>query len=104
MAYERVPGFSAGVVIGQDLVWSQAWGSLDHQRRVPAQADTLYSICSISKLFTSGAVMQQWEEGKFSLDDDIGKWLPGFAIQRSDADSGPISVRSLLMHASGLPR
>ena len=104
VAYDRVPGLFAGVVIGQDLVWSQAWGSLDHRRRVPTQADTLYSICSISKLFTSVAVMQQWEVGKFSLDEDIGKWLPGFAIQRSDADSGPISVRSVLMHASGLPR
>lgn len=104
VAFERLPGLTAGVVLGQDLVWSQTWGTLDHRRRVPTRTDTIYSICSISKLFTAVAVMQQWEEGRLSLDDDIGKHLPGFALQRSDADSGPITIRALLSHAAGLPR
>jgi CubicO group peptidase (beta-lactamase class C family) len=103
-AFERVPALSASAVVGQEVVWHKAWGLLDHQRQKPARSDTLYSICSISKLFTAIAVMQLWEDGKLSLDDDIAKLLPAFAIQRSDPDSGPISIRSLLMHASGLPR
>lgn len=103
-AYERVPALSAGIVIGQDLVWRRAWGQADHARRVPASSNTIYSICSISKLFTAVAVMQLWEQGRLSLDDDIAQLLPGFALQRSDPDSGPISVRGLLTHSSGLPR
>ncbi len=102
--YNRVRGLSAGVVVGQDLVWSKGYGTIDAGRRVAATPATIYSICSISKLFTSVAVMQLWEEGKVSLDDDIARYLPAFSIQRSDADSGPITVRSLLSHSSGLPR
>jgi CubicO group peptidase (beta-lactamase class C family) len=102
--FDRVPAVSAGVVIGPDLVWKKGFGTIDARGQVAAGADTIYSICSISKLFTSVAVMQLWERGMFSLDDDIGKLVPAFAMQRSDADSGPITIRSLLTHSSGLPR
>jgi CubicO group peptidase (beta-lactamase class C family) len=103
-AYDRVPALSAGVVIGQDLVWKKGYGTIDQQRQVATRADTIYGICSISKLFTSVAVMQLWESGRFSLDDDVGKILPSLAIRRSDPDSGPITIRSLLTHSSGFPR
>lgn len=102
--FDRVPAVSAGVVVGADLVWKKGFGTIDARGQVAAGADTIYSICSISKLFTSVAVMQLWEGGKFSLDDDIGKLVPAFAVQRSDADSGPVTIRSLLTHSSGLPR
>ena len=103
-AFDRVPAVSAGVVIGQELVWSRGYGFVDESRKIPAGSDTIYSVCSISKLFTSIAVMQLWEAGRFSLDDDIGKLLPSAKIERSDPDSGPISIRALLTHSSGLPR
>lgn len=103
-AFDRVPAVSAGVVIGQELVWSKGYGFVDERRTIPAGSDTLYSVCSISKLFTSIAVMQLWEAGRFSLDDDIGKLLPSARIERSDPESGPISIRALLSHSAGLPR
>lgn len=103
-AFDRVPAVSAGVVVGQELVWSKGYGFVDQRKTIPAGADTLYSVCSMSKLFTSIAVMQLWEAGKLSLDDDIGKVLPSASIRRSDPDSGAISVRALLTHSAGLPR
>lgn len=104
VAYERVPGVAASIVIGPDVVWRGAFGFADPARRVPVKPDTAFGICSISKLFTAVAVMQLVEDGKLALDDDIGKLLPTFAVRRTDPDSGPISIRSLLTHASGLPR
>lgn len=105
VAYHQVPSLAAGVVIGQELVWHKGYGHVDAARTKPADADTLYSICSISKLFTSIAVMQLWEQGKLGLDDEIGHWVPAAeALKQSDADSGPITLRMLLMHAAGVPR
>lgn len=103
-AYDNVPAVSAAVVIDQQVVWRRGFGHLDAARSVPAAPDSIYSICSISKLFTSVALMQLWEQGRFSLDDDITRLVPEAAIQRSDPDSGPISLRLLLSHAAGLPR
>ncbi|MEZ5557126.1 MAG: serine hydrolase domain-containing protein [Pseudomonadales bacterium] len=102
--YGRVPGLSVGVVMDQDLVWSKGYGYANVRRKVPADTDTLYSICSISKLFTSIALMQQRDAGKLQLDDPVARHLEWFDIQQTYPDSGPITVRSLLTHSSGLPR
>jgi len=104
LAYERVPALSVAVQRGPELLWAKGYGKLDAAGRLPAGPDTVYGICSISKLFTAVAVMQLWEQGRFSLDDDIGKLLPEFTLQRDDPDSGAISVRALLTHSAGLPR
>jgi CubicO group peptidase (beta-lactamase class C family) len=101
--YEHLAGLSAGVVIGEELVWSKGYGTIDAARKVRASADTIYSVCSISKLFTSIAIMQLVEAGKLRLDDDIATVLPAFDMARGDPDSGPITIRGLLTHSSGLP-
>lgn len=100
--FEHLSGLSAGVVIGQELIWAKGYGTIDAARTVSATPDTIYSICSISKLFTSVAIMQLVDAGKLRLDDDIAAVLPGFDMIRSDPDSGPITIRSMLSHSSGL--
>jgi len=52
-AYEHIPAISAGVVVGDDLVWAKGFGTIDAGHTVAATPRTIYSICSISKLFTS---------------------------------------------------
>ena len=61
--YERLPSIAAAIVHDQELVWSGAVGMADIDADRPATSSTLYSICSISKLFTSVAVMQLRDEG-----------------------------------------
>jgi CubicO group peptidase (beta-lactamase class C family) len=101
--YEQIPGLSAAVVYDQQLVWSGGFGYTDLERKAPATAQTVYSICSISKLFTSVATMQLRDAGKLRLDDPVGAHLPWFKIKRDTA--GPeITVEGLLTHSSGLPR
>ena len=51
--YEKVPGISVGIVLDQDLIWQSGYGYSNLETKRPADADTLYSICSISKLFTA---------------------------------------------------
>ena len=60
-AYRAVPGMSVGVVVDQDLIFTKGYGYANVRHKVPADADTIYSICSISKLFTSIGVMQMRE-------------------------------------------
>ncbi len=102
--YNRIPGLSVGVVLDQELIWEQGYGYANVAEQIPADADTLYSICSISKLFTSIAVMQQRDAGRLRLDDPVADHLDYFDLEQRFADSGPITVRSLLTHSSGLPR
>ncbi len=102
--YEHMPGISAGVVYDQDLVWSKGYGYQDRETRVVPSAQTIYSICSISKLFTSIAVMQLRDRGKLRLDDSVSHHLPWFSIKQVYPDGPAITIEGLLTHASGLPR
>ena len=102
--YEQVPGISVGIVRDQDLIWTQGYGTSNLSTGRPADANTIYSICSISKLFTAIGVMQLRDEGKLALRDDVGDHLDWFDIARTHEDSAPITVEGLLTHSSGLPR
>jgi CubicO group peptidase (beta-lactamase class C family) len=103
-AYGHIPAVSAGVVVGDDLVWSKGYGTIDAQHTVPASPKTIYSICSISKLFTSVALMEQYDVGKVRLDDPITTYIPWAKLKPLSEDSGPVTVRGILSHSAGLPR
>jgi len=102
--YDRLPGISAAVVEDQKIIWSNGYGQADIETSVRADTATIYSICSISKLFTSVAIMQLRDTGKLNLNDKVADHLPWFDLQQQWEDSGPITIRALLTHSSGLPR
>jgi CubicO group peptidase (beta-lactamase class C family) len=102
--YEDIPGLSIAVVYDQDVLWSAGFGYADIEGRTPAAPNTVYSICSISKLFTAIGVMQLRDQGRLRLDDPVEGHLPWFEIKQSHPDSPPITVQGLLTHSSGLPR
>ena len=102
--YEQVPGMSVGFVHGQDMIWNKGYGYSNLEDRRPADENTIYSICSISKLFTSIGVMQLRDAGKLRLDDPVAEHLDWFDIRQAHAGSAPITIEGLLTHSSGLPR
>jgi CubicO group peptidase (beta-lactamase class C family) len=103
-AYEHIPGLSVGIVKDQELIWSKGYGFSNVKKEVPASAATIYSICSMSKFFTSIAIMQLYENGKLRLDDSVSGILPAFDLPQQFKESGPVTIRGLLTHSSGLPR
>jgi CubicO group peptidase (beta-lactamase class C family) len=104
VAYQQIPGASIAVVFDQELVWSKGFGYADPETRQPATPQTVYSICSISKLFTSIGVMQLRDDGKLRLDDPVARHLSWFTIEDTYPDAPPVTVEGLLTHSSGLPR
>jgi CubicO group peptidase (beta-lactamase class C family) len=102
--YLKLPSISIAIVKDQQTIWSKAYGMANSDGKLAASTNTLYSICSISKLFTSIAIMQLYDAGKLRLDDNIETILPQYKLKQQFKDSGPITIRSLLTHSSGLPR
>jgi len=102
--YDQVPGLSAAVVQGGETTWSAGFGFANIERRAPARADTIYGICSISKLFTGIAIMQLRDAGKLRLDETLNELLPWFDLEQAWAGSPAITLRSVLTHSAGLPR
>lgn len=102
--FEKLPGITAAIVDGQEIIWTGAYGYANPENKTSMKSSTIYSICSISKLFTSVAIMKLYDEGKLRLDDRIDDLLPWYNLEQNFPESGPITVRSILTHSSGLPR
>lgn len=101
--YRNQPGVSMGIVHGGELIWAKGFGFSDREAGAPATPRTRYRIASITKLFTSTALLRLRDAGRLSLDDPVAKLIPGFAVGDPFADDPSITVRHLLTHTSGLP-
>jgi CubicO group peptidase (beta-lactamase class C family) len=104
MKKNAVTGLSIALVDDQHIVWSEGFGYADQEHKIPATAETLYRVASISKLFTDTAAMQLQEQGKLDIDQPLRKYIPDFSIKTRFPDIPEITPRMLMTHHSGLPR
>lgn len=100
LAQKRLPALSIALVDGHETVWAQGFGYADPEKKIPATAETVYRVGSVSKLFTDIGVMQLVERGQLELDAPISKPLPDFHPQ--NPFGAPITLRELMSHRSGL--
>jgi D-alanyl-D-alanine carboxypeptidase len=90
-----IPSASIAVVQGGKLVYTHAYGFAHLQPDVPATPEMRYSIGSISKQFAATAILLLQEQGKLSLDDAVGKYVPGLTR------GNEVTIREILSHTSG---
>lgn len=102
MKEKDLPAISIALVDDQTIVWSKGFGFADPEAKIPASADTVYRVGSISKLFTDIAIMQLAEKGEIDIDAPVTKYLPDFRPKNSFGKA--ITLRQLMSHRSGLVR
>ena len=94
-----VPSASVAVVNHGKLVYTHAYGKArlanGSEPALDATPEMRYSIGSISKQFTAAAILMLQEEGKLSLDDAVGKYIPGLTR------GNEVTIRQILSHTSG---
>jgi D-alanyl-D-alanine carboxypeptidase len=90
-----VPSASIAIVKNNQIVYLQAYGDARLEPRLAAGPPMRYSIGSISKQFTATAILMLAEQGKLSLDDSVGKFLPDLTR------ANEVTIRQLLSHTSG---
>jgi CubicO group peptidase (beta-lactamase class C family) len=109
----RLPGFLVSVARAGRVAHLTTHGLRDIAAGRPVEPDTLWRVYSMTKPVTAVAALLLVEEGRLSLDDPVADHLPAFADPRvyvdgSGADvrtrpaDGPILVRHLMTHTSGL--
>jgi len=97
LAESRAPSAAFAVIRGNDTLAYGAHGLADIDAWRAPTATTIYEIGSITKQFTSAAVMKLVEQGRVRLDDDLSKYVPQFPLQGKQ-----VSIRQLLNHTSGI--
>ncbi len=97
------------------VIFYKAYGYNDIDTKAPLPKDGIFRIASQTKAITTVAALMLWEEGKFSFDDPVSKYIPTFAHETvlasfNPKDSSyttvpakrPVTIHDLFTHTSGL--
>ena len=95
----NIAGAVVGAVKDGEVLLTKGYGYADYANKKPVVASsTLFRPGSISKLFTTIAVMQLVEQGKLDLDRDVNQYVD-FPIAKGYAE--PVTLRRILTHTAG---
>jgi serine beta-lactamase-like protein LACTB, mitochondrial len=98
LAEQSLPGVSAAVAIGPDIVWAEGFGWADLVRKVPVSPNTQFRIGTASVALTSAAAGLLLEQKRLFLDDEIQRHVPQYPEHQ-----WPVTVRQLMGHVAGVP-
>jgi len=110
----RIAGIVALVLRDGKPVYQKAVGWADKEAGRKMAMDTEFRIASQSKALTSVAILQLMEEGKLTVNDKAGQWIPTFAnttVAVLKENGGgfnlvpakrPILIKDLLTHTAGI--
>ncbi len=100
----KVPSIAVAIVKDGKIVWEDAFGWADVERRIPATAHTAYSLASMTKPITATAVMNLAEAGRLDLDAPIERFLGGVKLPGAPAQTREVTARRIMSHSAGLPQ
>jgi CubicO group peptidase (beta-lactamase class C family) len=103
MRQHRLASLSLAVVHDGEIIFSQAFGYADIEKKIAATPETIYPIASVTKVFTATMLMQLCEKGLVSLDTPLKKYLPEYKLKSKFPGTRPTTLLQLASHTSGLP-
>ncbi|MFN7994069.1 MAG: serine hydrolase domain-containing protein [Bryobacteraceae bacterium] len=95
LAESGAPSVSIAVVDDGGIAYTKAYGNARLDPATLARPEMRYSIGSVSKQFMAGAILLLVQDGKLTLDDPVGRYLPNLTRAHD------ITIRELLSHTSG---
>jgi CubicO group peptidase (beta-lactamase class C family) len=99
-----ISGVTIALVEDQQIIFVRGFGWADKKRGIPSAPDTVYRAGSISKLFTAVSAMQLVEQGRVDIDKPVTTYLPELQVIVPFEEAGPITLRQLMCHRSGMVR
>lgn len=91
------PGGVVLVARGEEIILRKAYGLSNTESKLANSPETIFRIGSITKQFTSTAILKLIAESKISLEDPITRFLPDYPMGEK-----PITIQHLLTHTSGI--
>ena len=101
MQSSPVVGLSVAVVKNNKVIYNHSFGFKDVEKQLPLTNESIFRIASISKSFTTTAIMQLVAEKKIRLDQDISE-LVGFKVRNPAYPNTVITLKMALSHRSSI--
>ena len=103
IAAGRATGVAVALTHQGEIVWQEGFGWADKERRRRVTAESPFSLASVTKPFTTTALMTLVAAGEVSLDAPANDYLGVAKIRAGVSDPGKVTVRALASHSAGLP-
>lgn len=104
MENRHIPGVAYGIVVDHELVVGSALGLVDLENKVEPTTKTAFRMASLTKSFTSMAILKLRDEGELSLNDPVSQYIPELSkLEYPTEDSPLIDIENLMTMTSGLP-
>lgn len=100
----RVPGLVVQIVREEEVVHLQGMGIGNLDSFPALTAESVFRAGSIAKVITALGILRLVDKGKMNLDDPVEDHLRSFKVKAATSSDLPITLRSVLSHAAGLPR
>src|SRR5258708_4432204 len=98
------PAIAYGIVVDNKLIYSNAVGFANLEKKIPADSKSRFRIASMTKSFTAMAILRLRDEGKLQLSDAAAKYIPEMqSLKYPSKDAEPISIFNLLTMSAGFP-
>ena len=101
MEKSTLPSLAYALVNKNGIEEIKVLGFSDLESQKIADKNTLYRIGSVSKMFTSIAILKLIEQGRLHLDDEVKALVPEVKFYNPWHDTHPIRVVHLLEHTTG---
>ncbi len=102
MRHHRIPGVAIAVIRDGRVVAARGYGLRSADASMPVDGDTVFSVGSISKVIAAATTLRLADAGRVSLDRDIAADLKRWQVPDASGRSGPITLRMVMSHTSGL--
>lgn len=100
----HLPGVAYGIVVDGKLIYKGNIGYTDIEKKIPVTSSSLFRIASMSKSFTSMAILKLRDEGQLNLDDPAYLYIPELKnLKYPTVDAPHITIRHLMTHGAGFP-
>ncbi|MBS1487918.1 MAG: beta-lactamase family protein [Bacteroidetes bacterium] len=105
--YSRIkhnPSIAYGIVVDNKLIYSNATGYANLEKKFLADDKSRFRIASMTKSFTAMAILRLRDEGKLQLTDAAAYYIPEMeALSYPTKDGNPITIFNLLTMSAGFP-
>jgi len=110
----EIPGAVAFIQHDGKIILNKAYGYRNLENKIPMQQNDIFRIASMTKGLTAVAILQLYERGLLTLDDELRRYIPEFSDPQilidvlpdsgfiSKPALGEITIRQLLTHTSGI--
>lgn len=102
MRHHKVPGVAIALVRNGRVVQARGYGVRTAGGNEMVDADTLFSVGSVSKVITAATTLRLVDAGRLQLDRDVNDDLRRWRVPDVAGREGSISLRMLMSHTSGL--